>query len=135
MTRIALVLLASTVIFASAYTKEDRVKDMQDMERSMSTIEAGILYNKSKTVKKGTKSLSSEIRRVQAPLKEIDKQDPMHKYLNQKILCTNKIVKDIDEKSQIVLERFVAGDSRAATQAYTHIMKQCIQCHQEVHKW
>lgn len=135
MKKIALVLLASTVLFASAYTKADRMKDMQDMERSMSTIEAGILYNKPKTLKKGIMSLSDEIKRIQAPLKEIEKQDPMHRYLNQKVLCTNKIVKDIDEKTQVILERFVAGDSRAATQAYGHIMKQCIQCHQGVHKW
>ena len=135
MKKIALVLLSSTLLLASIYTESNRLEDMQAMDRSMSNIEAGILYNKTDKVKKGTVSLSKEINRVKAPLKEKEKGDLISKCLNYKVLCTEKIVKDIDAKSKIVLERFVAGDTKSATQAYTHIMKKCVKCHQQAHSW
>jgi hypothetical protein len=135
MKNIAFVLLSTTLALTTLFATTDRLKDMQALQRSMSTIETGIFYNNPKSVKKGTTSLSSEIKKVQVPLSEEEKLDPTHKFLNAKILCTSKILKDIDTKSQIILERFVAGDARAATQAYTHIMKQCMQCHQEAKNW
>lgn len=134
MIKIVLVLLSSTLLLADTYTKSHRVNDMQDMERSMANIEAGILLNDQEKVRKAVTSLSQEVNRIKPPLKQKEKNDPMRHYLNSKILFTNKIVEDIDKKSIIVLERMIAGDAMSATRAYSHIMKQCISCHQRVHE-
>ncbi len=72
-------------------------------------------------VKKGTVSLSQEINRVIPPLTEKEKRDLIAKCQNFKILCTDKIVKDIDQKSKVILERFVAGDTK--NKYYTVISK------------
>jgi hypothetical protein len=135
MKKIALVLLSSTVIFAAAYTKADRIKDMQIMEKSMSTIATGILYNNPDIVKEGAVTLSDAIRRVKPPIEVEEEKDPMARYMNNRVTFSYKIVRNIDKKVKTILERFSEGDSRAASQAHAKIMKQCIQCHYEVLDW
>ncbi|WP_324171082.1 cytochrome C [Sulfurimonas sp.] len=132
---IALLILSSTIILASTYTKADRIKDMQIMEKAMSTISTGILYNNPDIVKEGAISLSDAIRRVKPPIEVETEKDPMARYMNNRVTFSYKIVRNIDKKVKTILERFKAGDSRAASQAHAKIMKQCIQCHYEVLDW
>ncbi|WP_321778791.1 cytochrome C [Sulfurimonas sp.] len=132
---IALLILSSIVIFASIYTKADRIKDMQIMEKAMSTISTGILYNNIDIVKDGAMLLSDTIRKVKPPIEVEVEKDPMARYINNRVIFSNKIVRNIDRKVKTILERFRDGDSRAASQAHAKIMKQCIQCHYEVLDW
>ncbi len=135
MKRTLLFLLLSTALFAQAYTKKHRVEDMQIMAKAMSQIETGFFYNNKDLVEMGVISLSDAIRRIEPPLEEKEEKDPMTRYMNEKVKFTNKIVKKIDQKARTILERFSDGDMAQAVQAYTKIMKSCMECHTQVRHW
>ena len=130
-----LVLLLGTTLFAAPYTKEDRIKDMQVMAEAMSQIQTGFFYNNNEIVQDGALKLSDAVRRVEPPLEELEEKDPMTRYMNEKVKFSNKITKKIDQKAKLILQRFKAGDSQQAIQAYTKIMKQCMECHSQLRTW
>ncbi|MDQ7043721.1 MAG: cytochrome C [Sulfurimonas sp.] len=134
-TLLLITLLLSEVLLAEVYTKADRIKDMQEMARAMSYIETGFFYNNIDLVQDGALSLSDAIRRVQPPLTELQEKDPMTRYMNERVKFTNKISKKIDNKAKLIIERFREGDTSQAVQAYTKIMKQCMECHVQVRNW
>lgn len=129
------VVLLGTVLFAGSYTKADRIKDMQTMAEAMATMGTGFFYNNNDIVQNGALALSDAIRRIQPPLEEKEEKDPMTRYMNNKVIFSNKIVKNIDKKAKTIIERFAVGDVQASTQAYTKIMKQCMKCHHEIRQW
>ena len=135
MKKISIALLLGTALIAGQYTKSDRIKDMQTMAEAMSTIETGFFYNNNDIVQNGGVALSDAIKRVQPPLEEIEEKDPMARYMNNKVIFSNKIVKNIDKKVKTIMQRFAEGDVQAAAQAYTKIMKQCMKCHHEIRQW
>ncbi len=135
MKKITVALLIGTALIAGQYTKADRIKDMQVMAEAMATIETGFFYNNNDIVQSGGIELSDAIRRVRPPLEEMEEKDLMARYMNNKIIFSNKIVKNIDKKVQTIMERFANGDVQAAAQAYTKIMKQCMKCHHEIRQW
>ena len=102
------------------------------MAEAMTTIGTGFFLYNNDIVQNGALALSDAIRRVQPPLQELEEKDPMTRYMNNKIIFSNKIVKTIDKKAKIIIQRFATGDVQAATQAYTKIMKQCMKCHHEI---
>ncbi|NOR58485.1 MAG: cytochrome C, partial [Sulfurimonas sp.] len=93
MKKISIALLLGTALFAGSYTKADRIKDMQTMAEAMSTIETGFFYNNNDIVQNGAIALSDAIRRVQPPLEVREEKDPMARYMNNKVVFSNKIVK------------------------------------------
>lgn len=135
MKKTAIILLLGTTLFAAPYTKNDRIKDMQIMADAMSQIETGFFYNNNKIVQDGALKLSDAVRRVEPPLEEEEEKDPMARYMNAKVEFSNKITKKIDQKTKLVMERFKNGDSQQAIQAYTKIMKQCMECHAQLRTW
>lgn len=135
MKKTVFILLFSTLIFAQDYTKKDRIKDMQIMADAMSTIETGFFYNNNNLVQEGALKLSDAVRRIEPPLEEKEEKDPMTRYMNEKVKFTNKLVKKIDQKAKIILERFKGGDTAQAVQAYTKIMNKCMECHTQVRHW
>lgn len=128
-------MFAGTVLFAGAYTKEDRINDMQEMANAMNTIQSGFFYNNYDTVSSGVEALSDAIMRVKPPLEEVEEKDVMTRYMNQKVQMTNKIVKTINRRSLDILQRYKDGDSTQAVQAYTKILGQCMKCHRETRNW
>ena len=130
-----MLLVASSIVMAKPYTVVDRINDMNDMASAMNTIQSGFFYNNYSTVEAGVAKLSSAISRVQPPLEEVQEQDMLARYMNQKIQMSNKIVKNIGRRSLDILERFKDGDSTQAVQAYTKIMGQCLKCHREMRNW
>ena len=130
-----LMFLLSTLIFAQDYTKKDRIKDMQIMAEAMSKIETGFFYNNNDLVQEGALKLSDAVRRIEPPLEEKEEKDPMTRYMNEKVKFTNKLVKKIDQKAKIILERFKEGDTAQAVQAYTKIVTKCMECHAQVRHW
>ena len=123
------------MVHAGNYTKEDRIKDMKAMAEAMNTIQNGFFYNNYETVVKGVTKLSDHAEKVKPPIEEVQEKNPMARYMNQKIKMTNKIVKKINQKALTILERFKAGDSTQAVQAYTKIVGQCMKCHREIRHW
>jgi len=127
--------LAGTVLFAAPYTKEKRIHDMQELAHAMNMIQSGFFYNNYDTVSAGVDSLSNTIEKVKPPLEEVEEKDVMTRYMNNKIQMTRKIVKKINQKSLTILQRYKAGDSAQAVQAYTKILGQCMKCHRETRNW
>ena len=126
--------LAGTVLFG-AYTKEDRINDMQELAHAMNTIQSGFFYNNYDTVAAGVEILSNTIDRVKPPLEELDEKDVMTRYMNEKVKMSRKVVKKINQKSLTILQRYKSGDSAQAVQAYTKILGQCMKCHRETRNW
>jgi hypothetical protein len=135
MKKTAVILLLSTTLFAAQYTKEDRIKDMQIMAEAMSQIQTGFFYNNNDIVQDGAIKLSDAVRRVEPPLEEVEEKDPMTRYMNQKVKFSHKITKKIDQKTKLIMQRFKDGDKPQAIQAYTKIMKQCMECHSQLRTW
>ncbi len=130
-----MLVVASTVVMAKPYTVADRISDMNEMAGAMNIIQSGFFYNNYSTVEAGVAKLSSAVSRVRPPLEEVQEQDMLARYMNQKIQMSNKIVKNIDRRAMDILERFKDGDSTQAVQAYTKIMGQCLKCHREMRNW
>ena len=130
-----MLVVASSVVLAKPYTVEDRIHDMNEMASAMNIIQSGFFYNNYSTVEAGVAKLSSAVSRVKPPLEEVQEQDMLARYMNQKIQMSNKIVKNIDRRAVDILERFKDGDSSQAVQAYTKIMGQCLKCHREMRNW
>ena len=120
---------------AGEYTKEDRIKDMNEMANAMNVIQSGFFYNNYETVASGVAQLSDAVERVKPPLEETEEKNPMARYMNEKIKMSNKIVKKINQKALTILQRFKSGDSTQAVQAYTKIVGQCMKCHREIRHW
>jgi len=129
------IVMFGSVLLADPYTKMDRIKDMNDMAYAMNVIQSGFFYNNYETVEAGVAKLRNAIAKVQPPLEEVEEEDLMTRYMNNKIQMSNKIVKKINKKSLDILQRFKDGDSVQAVQAYTKIMGQCIKCHRETRNW
>ncbi len=123
------------ILYAGAYTKADRIKDMKQMADAMGTIQRGFFYNNFDTVAKGVNSLSDAAERVKPPMEEVNEKNPMARYMDGKVKMTHKIVKKINQKALTILERFKGGDSAQAVQAYTKIVGQCMKCHREIRQW
>ena len=132
---VTLALLASTMLFAKHYTQADRILDMQTMAEAMSKIQTGFFYNNNDLVQEGALKLSDAVRRVQPPLEEKEEKDPMTRYMNQKVQMSNKIIKKIDKKAQMIIERFAEGDTVQALQAYSKVTEQCMRCHTQLRHW
>lgn len=128
-------ILVGTLMQADSYTKDDRIRDMNEMAGAMNVIQSGFFYNNYRTVEAGVKQLREAVQRVEPPLEEKQEKDLINRYMNQKIQMSNKIVKNINRRSIDILERFKSGDRRQAVQAYTKIMGQCMKCHREMRTW
>ncbi len=135
MKKISIALLIGTALIAGQYTKADRIKDMQVMAEAMSSIQTGFFYNNNDIVQSGALKLSDAIRRIQPPLEEVEEKDPMARYMNNKIVFSNKITKKIDRKTRLIMQRFADGDVNQAIQAYSKISQECMRCHHEVRQW
>jgi len=118
-------LLSGALLSAGPYTQKDRIKDMQTMA----------FYNNFDMIKEGTARLSDTIVKIEPPLEELEEKDVMTRYMNNKVLMSNKIKKKINRKARVIIERFRDGDAVQALQAYTKITKQCMECHTQLRKW
>jgi len=127
--------IIGTIINEKPYTQQDRIVDMQTMASAMQDIQNGFFYNNFDMIKEGSEKLSDTIIKIKPPLEEVEEKDIMTRYTNNKVQITNKIKKKIKKKTQDVLERFKAGDTIQAIQAYTKITKECMACHTQLRKW
>lgn len=132
---VTLLMTAGLLTLAQAYTKEDRIKDMQMMSKAMEEIQTGFFYNNADLVNEGALKLSDTIQKIEPPLSEQEENDPMTRYMNDKVKVSNKIKKSIDRKARNIIERFGQGDPTQAAQSYTDIVKKCMECHTRLRNW
>ncbi len=132
---VTMTLLTSTLLLASAYTKADRIHDMQTMAEAMGKIQMGFFYNNNDLVQEGSLTLSDTIRRVKPPLEEEEEKDPMTRFMNNKVRMSEKIVKKIDNKAAMIIQRFNEGDTHQALQSFSKITEQCMKCHTQLRDW
>ena len=128
-------MVCGALLQARPYTKEDRIADMNTMAEAMNVIQSGFFYNNYDTVAAGVSQLTNTVEKVKPVEEETKKQDVMERYVDEKFQMTNKIVRKINQKALTILQRFKAGDSAQAAQAYTKIMGQCMKCHREIRNW
>jgi len=127
--------IATATLSATSYTKEDRIKDMQQMASAMQDIQNGFFYNNFDMIKVGTSKLTDTIVKVEPPLEELEEKDVMTRYINNKVQISNSIKKRINKKTKVLLERFGEGDTVQAIQAFTKITKECMKCHTQLRNW
>jgi len=127
--------IIGTMVNAKPYTQQDRIVDMQTLASAMQDIQNGFFYNNYDMIKEGTTKLSMTIDKIEPPLEEVEEQDVMTRYTNNKVQMTNKIKKKVNKKAQDILERFKSGDAIQALQAYSKITKECMGCHTQLRKW
>lgn len=128
-------ILSSSIVMASNYTQEDRIKDMQIMGQAMQDIQNGFFYNNFDMIKSGGVLLTDTIIKVEPPLEEKEEKDVMTRFLNNKVKMTNTTKKKIKQKTQDMIERFRDGDPTQALQSFTKITKECMKCHTQLRKW
>jgi len=127
--------IMGTMSNAGAYTKQQRITDMQTMATAMQDIQNGFFYNNFEMIQAGTSKLSDTVIKIEPPLSEVEEKDVMTRYTNNKVQMSNKIKKKINKKAKDIVERFRDGDAIQALQAFTKITKQCMECHTQLRKW
>ncbi|HIE00156.1 MAG TPA: cytochrome C [Thiotrichaceae bacterium] len=130
-----MLLSAGSYSYSKGYTKQDRIEDMHTMAQAMIDIQTGFLFNNFVMVQEGVHNLSTAVENVKPPLEETEEKNPMTRYMNNKVRLTNQMVKKINKKALTILERFRDNDATQAVQAYTKILKVCIECHIQIRHW
>ena len=129
------IMLSGALLSAGPYTQKDRILDMQTMASAMQTIQNGFFYNNVDMVVEGTTLLADTAVKIEPPLEEVEEQDVMTRYTNNKVQMSNRIKKKIKQKTKDIIQRFKDGDATQALQAYSKITQQCMECHTQLRKW
>lgn len=123
-------LLASGVLFAQGVRQPDRMKNMQDMETAMATIQKGFLFDNAHVVKNGVNDLKRTVNFTESFMKEgIGKNK-----INNKMYAHQQAV-DISKMADEILATFEKGDRYSAANNYLLILSKCLSCHQTVRSW
>ena len=123
-------LLASGVLFAQGVRQPDRMKNMQEMETAMATIQKGFLFDNAHVVKNGVKDLKRTVNFTESFMKEgIGKNK-----INNKMYAHQQAV-DISKMADEILATFEKGDRYSAANNYLLILSKCLSCHQTVRSW
>ncbi len=111
---------------AFAYDQADRIKDMQSMEKAMSEIQKGILYNDKKTVLDGVEKLRKSAFSV-----EITPKSTMEFSGSFAKRKSDNIKKYADK----IEENIKSGHKHGAARHYSNVLGECISCHNKIRKW
>ena len=124
-------LLTSAVLFAQQEVRyPERMKNMQEMETAMATIQKGFLFDNINVVKNGVKDLKKTVSFTESFIKEgIGKNK-----INNKMFA-KKQAEDITRMADEILATFAKGDRYSAANNYLLILSKCLSCHQTVRSW
>ena len=111
---------------ALAYDQTDRIKDMQSMEKAMSEIQKGILYNNQKMVLEGVEKLKKSAFSV-----EITPKSTMEFSGSFAKRKSDNIKKYADK----IEENIKSGHKHGAARHYSNVLGECISCHNKIRKW
>lgn len=124
------VLLLGSMLSAVEVVNFDRMNNMHMMEKALSTIQKGFLFDNIEVVKNGVKDLKHT---------SIDTQSFLKEGLSKKGVNTipyaKKQAKDINALADKILESFAKGDRYTAANDYLKILSKCLTCHQDIRSW
>lgn len=127
---IAAFVFVSGMLFAEGYIQPDRMKNMQEMETAMATIQKGFLYNNKHVVANGVKDLKERVEHTESFIK---------KGINKEGINANTYAKkqaeEIDKLADKILENFEKGDRYNAANHYLKTLGKCLSCHETIRKW
>lgn len=124
-------ILLSAVLFAKQeHIQPDRMKNMQDMETAMATIQKGFLFDNVNVVKNGVKDLKETVKHTESFMKEGIGENK----INNKMYAKKEAVA-ISAMADEILATFEKGDRYSAANNYLLILSKCLSCHQTVRSW
>ena len=125
-----MVVLTVSVLFAREYIQPDRMKNMQEMEAAMSTIQKGFLYNNVNVVKNGVKDLKERVKHTESFIKENINKEGVNT-----LVYAHKQAEDITKLANDILTTFEKGDRYNAANHYLKVLSKCLSCHQTIRSW
>jgi len=123
-------LLLGSLAFGQEYIQPDRMKNMQEMEIALSTIQKGFLFNNINVVKNGVKDLKDRVKHTESFIKEGVTKDGFNT-----LVFARKQAKDITALADKIQVSFEKGDRYNAAGDYLRVLSKCLSCHQTVRSW
>ncbi len=120
--------LIGTNIFA--YSDEDRIKDMQQMEKAVQQMQKGFLYNNIKDIEDGATLLKKHTSKIEPPVKNADEFSKNYAYQT-----TKREAKKIISLANESVKEFKEHRPKQAMNSFTKVLKQCMTCHARIRKW
>ena len=118
-------------LFAQEVRHLDRMKNMQDMELAMSTIQKGFLFDNVSVVKNGVKALKETASFTDSFIKK----GAVTKSGVNTLLYAKNQTESITMMADEILSAFERGDRYAAANGYLMVLSKCLSCHQTVRSW
>ncbi len=118
----------STNIFA--YSDQERIQDMQQMEKAVQQMQKGFLYNNLKDIQDGAQLLKKHTNKIEPPVKNADEFTKNYAYQTTKREA-KKIITAADE----AVKQFKNHRPKQAMNSFTKVLKQCMTCHARIRKW
>jgi len=122
--------LASGVLFAQGYIQPDRMKNMQEMETALATIQKGFLFDNAHVVKNGVKDLKERVKHTESFIKK-----GVNKEGFNTLVYAKKQAVDITKIADDILIAFEKGDRYGAANGYLGVLSKCLSCHQTIRSW
>jgi len=129
-TVLGIIILLSGFTLAQERFQPDRMKNMQEMEVAMSTIQKGFLYNNLNVLKNGVKDLKRTVSHTESFIKE----GVSKKGINN-LVYAKKQAENITVLADEILAAFEKGDQYNAANGYLQVLSKCLSCHQTVRSW
>ena len=123
--------IAGTMVFAQEVRNLDRMKNMQQMEHAMATIQKGFLFNNLSVVKNGVK----ELKRTADFTESFIKEGVTTKSGVNTLLYAKNQTSSIKMMADEIEGAFAKGDRYAAANGYLLVLSKCLSCHQTVRSW
>jgi cytochrome c556 len=121
----------SASLYATEYTKGDRIKDMLAMSAAMELIQKGFLHNCSECIEGGLKRLETG----KENLHNVDLKD----YLPEAQKYAHKFAKKREERLQEhideIRDSLKRGDMTEAMAEYGLVLQNCTSCHIRIRDW
>ncbi len=119
----------ATTIYA--YSNEERIEDMQQMEKAVQQMQKGFLYNNLQDIQTGAELLKKHTAKIEPPLKSDD--DSFKR--NYAYSITKREAKKIISLADDAVRLYKEHRPKQAMNSYTKILKQCMTCHARIRKW
>lgn len=129
------VLLAALLLTGFAFGQEvrhlERMKNMQNMETAMSTIQKGFLFDNLSVLKNGIKALKETAKFTESFIKV---GATTKSGVNTHLYAKNQ-TESITVLADEIQDAFAKGDRYAAANGYLMVLSKCLSCHQTVRSW
>ena len=125
---LAIVVLASSLVFSAEVSKAEQIITMQGLEAAMGMIQKGFLRDNTVILKMGTQSLKENLNNINSFLIRSSSEG-----FNAKEYASTE-VKALNNLADEVSKSFVNGDKGTARKKFDQALSQCIACHNIIRK-